>query len=138
MTWIPDNASLPMERRMEEQDLPESDRDELRRFAEVLRRKKDKRDGKTLPPAPDGTIDWLTGKDMKLYEKCPICDGISCPMCERGFIATGLTVGQVERMADIERAVAGYPGMPDARRLEILERLERKVAVALSVIRSTG
>ena len=59
----PDLASPHLEKLMEDQELPESDRDELRRFAEVLRRRKDRREGKELPPAPEGLRDWLLGKD---------------------------------------------------------------------------
>ncbi len=62
--WVPDAASEPMEILMEEEDLPEEDRDEVRRFAEVLRRKKDRDDGKELPPAPEGMKDWLLGTDV--------------------------------------------------------------------------
>ena len=50
--WVPDPASVDLEEKMEAQDLPESDRDEIRRFAEVLRRKRDRAQGKELPPMP--------------------------------------------------------------------------------------
>lgn len=62
-TWEPDMASVEMEELMEGKDLPESDRDEVRRFAEFLRRVKDKKAGKELPPAPEGMRDWLLGKE---------------------------------------------------------------------------
>ncbi len=62
--WVPDMASEETEILMEENDLPEEDRDEVRRFAEFLRRRKDKKDGKELPPAPEGMKDWLLGSDV--------------------------------------------------------------------------
>jgi hypothetical protein len=61
--WTPDLASQPLEELMEAKNLPEEDRDEVRRFAEFLQRRKDVREGKTLPPAPDGMRDWLLGKE---------------------------------------------------------------------------
>jgi hypothetical protein len=61
--WLPDAAPLDLEEKMEARDIPEQDRDEMRRFAEVLRRRKDRREGKTLSPVPPEMIDWLTGKD---------------------------------------------------------------------------
>lgn len=62
--WMPDFTSVPMEEAMEAKDIPEEDRDEVRRFAEYLRRRKDKREGKPLPPAPDGMREWLLGEDV--------------------------------------------------------------------------
>ena len=61
--WTPDLGPVKLEELMEAKDLPEEDRDEVRRFAEVLRRRKDKKEGKKLPPAPEGMKDWLLGKD---------------------------------------------------------------------------
>jgi hypothetical protein len=61
--WEPDLASPEMEKRMEAQDIPEEDRDEVRRFAEFLQRKKDKKEGKTLPPMTEEMKNWLLGKD---------------------------------------------------------------------------
>lgn len=63
--WIPEGAAPQMEELMEAAALPEGDRDEIRRFAEFLRRRKDKRDGKELPPAPEGMREWLTGSDKR-------------------------------------------------------------------------
>lgn len=60
--WKSDGASLPLEQEMERKELPESDRDELRRFAQLLARLKDNRDGKELTPAPDGMREWLLGE----------------------------------------------------------------------------
>lgn len=62
--WTPDPASLPMEEAMEAKGVCEEDRDEVRRFAEVLRRLRDKRAGKTLPPAPKGMREWIEGTDL--------------------------------------------------------------------------
>ena len=61
--WEPDLASVELEERMEAQNVPEEDRDEVRRFAEVLRRCKAKREGQSLPPAPEGMKEWLLGSD---------------------------------------------------------------------------
>ena len=63
MTWNPEMASLPLEQLMERQDLPEEDRDELRRFEEVLRRLKVNKEGGKNPPMPDGMKEWLLGED---------------------------------------------------------------------------
>lgn len=63
-SFQPDHASEELERLMEDKDLPETDRDEVRRFAEFLRRRADFRAGKQLPPAPQGMKDWLLGKDV--------------------------------------------------------------------------
>lgn len=61
--WIPDMASLKIETLMEENDFPEADRDEVRRFSEVLGRIGNTRNGIKNPPAPDGMKEWLLGKD---------------------------------------------------------------------------
>lgn len=60
--WVPDLASVEIEQLMEEKDLSEEDRDEVRRFVECLRRRKEKREGKELPPAPGGMREWLLGE----------------------------------------------------------------------------
>ncbi len=62
MTWTPELASHRLETLMESKNLSEEDRDELRRFAAVLARLKDRAGGKTLPPAPEGMRDWLLGR----------------------------------------------------------------------------
>lgn len=62
-TWKPDSASRDIEEKMEAADLPEGDRDEVRRFAEFLQRRKDHLAGKDLPPAPEGMREWLEGKE---------------------------------------------------------------------------
>ena len=59
--WKPDLASVGLEEKMEAQNLPESDRDELRRFAECLARRKAQRAGAVLPPAPKGMREYLLG-----------------------------------------------------------------------------
>ena len=64
-SFIPDLASSALEEEMEAKELPEEDRDEVRRFAEFLQRRKDFRAGKELPPAPKGMKDWLLGKDVE-------------------------------------------------------------------------
>lgn len=56
-------ASLPTEELMEKHDLPEEDRDEIRKMCEFLQRRKDKKDGKELPPLPEGMKKWILGED---------------------------------------------------------------------------
>ncbi len=63
MTWTPLLAPDELEKKMEEQNLPEEDRIELRQFSEFLQRKKDKRDGVPLPPLKKEMKDWLLGND---------------------------------------------------------------------------
>lgn len=46
---------------MEQREIHEEDRDEIRRFAEYLARRKAERDGKNLPPLPDEMRKWLLG-----------------------------------------------------------------------------
>jgi hypothetical protein len=61
--WIPGLASVDLEEQMKAQDIPEVDRDEVRRFAEFLKRRKDRTEGKPLEPAPEGMREWLLGKE---------------------------------------------------------------------------
>lgn len=61
--WKPQLASRELEQHMERKEIPESDRDELRKFAEVLNRVKSKRDGQKLPPMPAAMKDFITGAD---------------------------------------------------------------------------
>ena len=61
--WTPDNASLPLEEQMEAKDLPEEDRDEVRRFAEFLHRRSQVKRGETPLPVPEGMREWLIGED---------------------------------------------------------------------------
>jgi hypothetical protein len=49
---------------------------------------------------------------------------------EPGWNETGLTMGQIERMADVERALQGDPGIPPERRNAILDDLERRLEKA--------
>jgi hypothetical protein len=46
----------------------------------------------------------------KLYTRCLYCDGKGCVICnQQGYMATGLNLGQVDRMIDdLKRAV--FPG----------------------------
>jgi hypothetical protein len=64
--WKPDNASLPLEQGMERQDLPEEDRDELRRFAEFLAVQKERKAararGEVPPPLPDAMRKYILGE----------------------------------------------------------------------------
>lgn len=61
--WKPKGASRDIEEKMEAKGLPESDRDEVRKFAEFLQRRKKCREGEELPPAPEGMREWLEGKE---------------------------------------------------------------------------
>jgi hypothetical protein len=66
--WEPDAAGEKTERLMEEKGLPEEDRDEVRRLAEYLRRRADRKaldaaGGGPLPPMPEGMGEWLLGED---------------------------------------------------------------------------
>lgn len=64
----PELASPPVEELMERCEIPESDREEIRRFSQFLHRLKQIDDLKALhklkelPPAPNGMRDWLNGK----------------------------------------------------------------------------
>lgn len=76
----------------------------------------------------------------KLYARCPICKGTlrypipdgaprmpsSDCLCSRGktpgWVLVGVTMAQLERMADLERALAGDPGLPTERREKALQR----------------
>ena len=62
MAWNPEMASLPLEQEMERKELPEEDRDELRRFAEVLRRRKATPKGEAVPLTGE-MKEWLQGKE---------------------------------------------------------------------------
>lgn len=63
--WKPDPASKDIEESMEAKNIPEFDRDEVRRFAEFLGRLRDHRAGKKLPPSPPGMLAWLGGCEQK-------------------------------------------------------------------------
>ena len=62
--WQPDPASIDLEEKMESAGLPESDRDEVRRLVEFLRRHQKHLAGETLEPAPAGMLEWLKGEDQ--------------------------------------------------------------------------
>lgn len=78
--------------------------------------------------------------DPNLYERCPICDGAArlngarC-VCARGetpgFVKVGISLAQVIAYADRERALAGDPGVPEAKRLAVLLKLRSRVGRAL-------
>jgi hypothetical protein len=59
----PDNASPELEKLMEDKDVDEGDRDELRRFAGFLERKKQRAMGNPLQPMPEGMKEWLEGEE---------------------------------------------------------------------------
>jgi hypothetical protein len=65
VSWKPDAASEWMERLMEEQDVPEKDRDEVRRFAELLRFRKARKDAKAagapIPSWPSELWAYMMG-----------------------------------------------------------------------------
>lgn len=61
--WKPSLADPGVETLMDQMELPEEDRCEIRRFAEFLRRKAAKKKGEELPPMPQEMKDWLLGKD---------------------------------------------------------------------------
>ena len=87
------------------------------------------------------------------YTRCPVCRGtlcitpeastdrepacwpVNCP-CARtaspGWAPTGLTLGQLDRLADVERALAGDPGLPEERRRAVLVTLRRRLREAES------
>jgi hypothetical protein len=62
VTWKPENASPELEEEMEAKGLPESDRDELRRFSEILRRRKGTPKGQPVPLTEEMRR-WLKGDE---------------------------------------------------------------------------
>lgn len=60
--WIPDHACEKLEADMEEKNLPESTRDDIRRFCEYLRFKRERLNGdeKAMPEAMKS---WLIGAE---------------------------------------------------------------------------
>ncbi len=50
---------ITIEEIMESNDIPESDRDEVRTFQEFLQRRKDKRDGKPVAVLSEELKGWL-------------------------------------------------------------------------------
>lgn len=68
---LPDLASQQIEEKMEELDLPESDRDEIRRMAEFLRWRHDNKEaleaarkGGPKVPIDPALKKWLLGEDQ--------------------------------------------------------------------------
>lgn len=68
--WIPDLAGVELEKRMEARDVPEEDRDEVRRFAEFLRWRKDKQAGKTLEPMSEEMKAWQSASSAGIGGDC--------------------------------------------------------------------
>jgi hypothetical protein len=62
MTWEPKLASPAIEKLMEAQDAPESDRDEVRRFAELLERLPSRKP--QFPLTPEMKT-WARGEDTQ-------------------------------------------------------------------------
>lgn len=76
------------------------------------------------------------------YTLCPLCHAsgtiptadphrrAACP-CLRspspGYAATGLTVGQIERMVLVERCLVGDPGVPVDERSRVIVALRERV-----------
>lgn len=56
-------TSLDIERLMEAKNLPESDRDDVRKFSEFLQWRKDRADGKKVPPLSNDMKNFLLGKE---------------------------------------------------------------------------
>lgn len=78
-----------------------------------------------------------------LYQKCEHCRAMRdrvagpCPSCNgTGYWPVGLTVGQVDRLVERERALKGDPGIPRERRRAVLEAVQREAAAAMVVLRS--
>jgi hypothetical protein len=85
------------------------------------------------------------------YSRCDHCGGIgrvlvekeygwertACP-CVRsespGWSPTGVTVRQLERMAERERCLSGDPGVPLERRLRVLTDLRNRLDRAFGMI----
>jgi len=75
----------------------------------------------------------------KLYARCPMCKGsLRFPdpaggdcFCTRGktpgWALIGVTMAQLERMTDLERALAGDPGLPTDRREAALRRVRAEL-----------
>lgn len=72
-------------------------------------------------------------KQVHLYEVCPVCNGQNdddyrCRInCSNGFIKTGVTLGQVERMSELEqlRMMAGISAamLRDGRARKMVDAL---------------
>lgn len=61
-TWTPELASQEVEEGMDRIDLPESDRDDVRRFSEFLRIQKQRAAGNTSTLSAE-MRNWLLGKE---------------------------------------------------------------------------
>lgn len=51
--------SVRLEKLMEEKDVPEEDREEIRVFSAFLQRRKDQKDGKPVEPLTENDKVWL-------------------------------------------------------------------------------
>jgi hypothetical protein len=86
--------------------------------------------------------------DEMTYSQCQMCGGtgrvprpgggaVSCA-CLRskspGWSPTGVTVRQLERMAERERCLSGDPGVPLERRLRVLTDLRNRLDRAFGMI----
>ena len=80
----------------------------------------------------------------ELYTRCSMCAGtclLNAPhlaspcLCTRsatpGWSPVGVTTAWLDRHAELERALAGDPGVPPDRRIRLLERLLERVQQAL-------
>ena len=56
---------------MEALALPASEREEVRRLAEFLKRRRAFQEGQPLPPLPEGMRDWLLGIDSAVNTNDP-------------------------------------------------------------------
>jgi hypothetical protein len=78
------------------------------------------------------------------YTRCPVCKGtlmmdVGCLrrpcICENsrtpGWSATGLTMGQIERMVEREMALKGDHGIPLEKRKEVIAKLNSDIFVAM-------
>lgn len=71
------------------------------------------------------------------YTRCPVCENKQnrppC-VCDRGeapgYAATGLTLGQIDRMVERERALSGDPSLSLERRQVICGELKDRLGVS--------
>ena len=88
----------------------------------------------------------MTTPNEMTYTPCPICLGTTwmqepgvpatkhCP-CTRGapphgWSPTGLTLGQIDRMVERERALDGDPSVPVERRRKVLAIIRKRLETA--------
>lgn len=63
MNWEPPSAQPKLEELMEQRSVDESTRNEIRGFAEILRRRKCRAEGQEVPPASIEMMQYLLGDD---------------------------------------------------------------------------